>query len=137
MSNYLRRHDDFDLFDNEFFDNMFNARGTKNMLKTDIKENDKAYILDVDVPGIDKENIKISLEHGYLTINATKESSQEEKKNHKYLRQERFYGSCSRSFYVGDVDKEMINASFNNGVLTIEVPKENLNSEKAKYIAIK
>ena len=97
-------------------------------MKTDVKETDKAYELDIDLPGFDKENVQIELNDGYLTINAsTNEEKEDKDKNGTFLRKERFVGSCRRSFYVGDdVSEDDISAKFENGILSINVPKKEL-----------
>jgi HSP20 family molecular chaperone IbpA len=123
------------------FDDLFDSpwtSNTNNIMKTDIREEEKQYLLDIDVPGFAKEDIKISLENGYLTVEATKDQTNEDKDNKgNYLRRERHYGSCSRSFYVGDIKKENITASFKNGILTLNVPKQNVEEvEMKKYIEI-
>lgn len=128
----------FDLFD-EFFDDGFFSKREKNLMKTDIRETKDKYIIDIDLPGFQKENISLSLNKGYLEISAKvdKEDNNEEE---KYVRKERFYGECSRSFYVGDdITDEDISAEFKNGILKIEVPKldENKKSEEKKQIEIK
>ncbi|MBQ8892204.1 MAG: Hsp20/alpha crystallin family protein [Bacilli bacterium] len=133
------RRNSFDLFD-DFFDDGFFTKNTKNMMKTDIREKSDKYVLDIDLPGFEKENINLSLENGYLTISAKSENETEECDSEKYLHKERFYGECSRSFYVGDdVEEKDINAEFKNGILKIEVPKKELNNEtkEKKQIEIK
>ncbi len=97
-------------------------------MKTDVKETDKAYELDIDLPGFDKENVQIELNDGYLTINAsTNEEKEDKDENGTFLRKERFVGSCRRSFYVGDdVSEDDITAKFENGILSINVPKKEL-----------
>ncbi len=108
------------------------------LMKTDIKENEKGYELHIDLPGYNKEDVKAELKDGYLTITATsKNENDEEKKG--YIRRERFFGSCSRSFYVGeDLTQEDIKGRFENGVLKLEVPKKESQPkvETPKYIAI-
>ena len=109
-------------------------------MRTDIEENDNNYELAIDLPGMKKDNVKISLEDGYLTIHAKQESKNDEKDKHgKYIRRERYYGEASRSFYVGDeVTEEDIKAKFEDGTLKIEVPKkENKQIKNKKYIEIK
>ena len=134
------RKRDFDLFD-DMFDDPFFTRNDNKMMKTDIKENDNNFELEVDLPGFNKDNIKMTIDDGYLTINAKQETNNDEKDKHgKYVRRERYYGECSRSFYVGDdVKPEDINANFKNGILTLEVPKvENKGKlPEKKYIEIK
>ncbi|SJZ83706.1 Hsp20/alpha crystallin family protein [Anaerorhabdus furcosa] len=115
------------LFD-EMFDDMFkdpfNFRGSTNVMKTDIKEKDGNYLLDIELPGFSKEDIHIELDKGTLTISATKERSEEEKDEHGHMiRQERFSGHCSRSYYVGDnIKEEDIKAKFENGELKLFLP---------------
>ena len=117
------RRNNFDLFD-DFFDEDFFTKKEKNLMKTDIREKENEYIIDIDLPGFSKENINLSLENGYLNISAKTENNNDEN-NDKYIRQERFYGECSRSFYVGDdIKEEDINAEFKNGILKITVPKQ-------------
>lgn len=128
---------------NNFFDDLFDTpfftRSEQNMMKTDIKENDGSYELTVDLPGIKKENIKAELNDGYLVITAENNTSNDEKDdNGKYIRRERYQGSYSRSFYVGDsITEEDIKAKFENGTLTLDIPKkEALPEKQTKYIAI-
>lgn len=138
----IPRKNSFDLFD-EMFDDPFMERGffkkENSIMKTDIKEKDGNYVLEIDMPGYDKEDIKIELEKGYITVTANKESNKEEedKKSH-YIHKERFYGSCSRSYYVGDkLTEDQIKASFKNGMLTLTFPKNSEEKiEEKKYIQI-
>lgn len=132
------RRNSFDLFD-DFFDDNFFTRKDKNLMKTDIRETSDKYIVDVDLPGFNKENISLSLDNGYLNISA-KVDKEEKNEEEKYVRQERFYGECSRSFYVGDdVKEEDIKAEFKNGILNIEVPKKAIETKakEVKQIEIK
>jgi len=112
---------------------------SKLLMRTDIQEEGENYKLCVDLPGFDKEQVKLHLKDGYLTIEAAKESKSEDKEeNGKYLRRERFSGTCSRTFFVGkDKKEEDIHARFENGVLSVTFPKE-VKKEVAekKYIAI-
>lgn len=132
------RSNSFDLFD-DFFDDSFFTHKERNLMKTDIREKDNEYLIDVDLPGFEKDNIKLSLNNGYLNINATMDKKDDDSDNEKYVRKERFYGQCSRSFYVGDqINEEDINAEFKNGILTISVPKkEEDKSNEIKQIEIK
>ncbi len=133
-----KRRNDFDLLGDMFSDPFFSEDESR-IMKTDIKEKKDKYIIDIDLPGYEKENIKIEIEDGYLTVHATANSSNEEKEEGKFVRKERYIGSCSRSFYVGeDVKQEDIKASFRNGTLKIEVPKkeEKKEIENKKYIEI-
>lgn len=111
----------------------------KNVMKTDIKETDNSYEIDIDLPGFQKEEINANLENGYLTINAVKKEQKEQKnESGVYIRRERYTGQCSRSFYVGDaVEQQEIKAKFDNGILRLTVPKkEQKKVEQKKYIAI-
>lgn len=133
-----RRSNSFDLIEEMFSDPFFRERESK-IMKTDIREKENAYLIDVDLPGYEKENIKMEIENGYLTIVATTDTNKEEKEDGKYVRKERYYGSCSRSFYVGeDIVEEDIKASFRNGTLRVEVPKKDAKKEipEKKYIQI-
>ena len=115
------------------------AKNTANVMKTDIKENDKGYELDFDLPGYKKEDVKAELKDGYLTISASNDNTKEEKdEDGKYIRKERYTGSVSRSFYVGKyVTEEDIHAKFENGILKLSVPKVDAPKvEENKYISI-
>ena len=97
----------------------------KNLMKTDVRETEGSYELDVDLPGFKKDEVSVELKDGYLTIQAAKglDKDQQDKKG-KYIRQERYAGACSRSFYVGeDVEPGEVSAKFEDGILTISVPK--------------
>lgn len=126
------------MFD-DFFDGAFSGN-TNGLMRTDIKDTDDAYELTMDVPGVKKENIKAELKDGYLTVNAATHSDNDEKdENGKYVRRERYYGSCSRSFYVGNaVKQEDIKASFENGTLKLTIPKMDKKPviEQNRYIQI-
>ena len=124
------------LFD-EFFDNnfgmfpMWNGRNplygkhAKNLMKTDVRETENTYEVDIDLPGFKKDEISVDLKDGYLSISAAKGLDKDEKdKKGRYIRQERYAGACSRSFYVGDVKPEDVSAKYEDGILKISVPKE-------------
>ncbi|MDE6362949.1 MAG: Hsp20/alpha crystallin family protein [Lachnospiraceae bacterium] len=110
------------------------------IMRTDVKENETGYELDIDLPGCKKENVKAELKNGYLTINAeTSQNNDQKDENGKYIRRERYYGTCSRSFYVGeDVQQEDIKARFEDGILKVSVPKKEAKPviEESKYIPI-
>ena len=110
------------------------------MMRTDIKDLGNAYEMTMNLPGIKKENVKAELKDGYLTISASSASRNEEKdSNGVYIRRERYAGTCSRSFYVGeDVRQEDIKARFEDGTLKLQVPKNMKEAvpEKSNYIAI-
>jgi HSP20 family protein len=111
----------------------------KNLMKTDVKELDKGYEVAVDLPGFKKEDLHVELNKGYLTISASKSLNKDEKdKEGKYIRQERYAGSCSRSFYVGEgVEEKDIHAKFEDGTLRLNIPKKDPKAlESKKCIAI-
>lgn len=133
-----RRKDEFDLLGEMFADPFFAEHESK-IMKTDIKEKKDKYLIDIELPGYQKENIKMDVEDGYLTVHAEINSDNEEKEEGKFVRRERYVGSCSRSFYVGtEVKSEEIKASFKNGMLKIEIPKKEEKKElpEKKYIQI-
>lgn len=135
-----RRNRGFDLFDDFFRDEDFFSTKQSSLMKTDIKELKDKYVIEVDLPGCDKENIDLSLENGYLKIAAKVVKESKNGDDERYLRQERFYGECSRSFYVGDeLTQSDIDAEFKNGILIITVPKiEEVEAEpESKRIEIK
>ena len=114
------------LFD-DFMDFPFSTtRYNPDLMKTDIRETKDGYELDIDLPGIEKKDISLNLKDGYLTIQANHNQEQEEKDQQgRYLRRERFTGSCSRSFYVGDtVQEKDVHANFEDGILKLSFPKE-------------
>ena len=128
-------------FENEFFGkkNPLYGKHAKNLMRTDVRETENSYELDVDLPGFKKEEIQVALEEGYLTISAAKgvEKKEDDKKG-KYIRQERYSGSCSRSFYVGEnVTEQDIAAKFEYGILKLSIPKKDVSAVEAKkYISI-
>ena len=110
-----------------------------NVMKTDVKETETGYEVDIDLPGFKKDEINAKLDNGYLTISAAKGLDKDEQdKNGKYIRRERYAGSMSRSFYVGEgVTEEDIKAKFEDGILRLVVPKKDAKAvENKKYIAI-
>ena len=130
MKNYLTRRNDrgdgfMDLWDDSFGDffKPFFYGGLKAAdMRTDIKETENGYEMQVDLPGFDKKDIKVTLKNGYLTVNAEKQEKEENK--HHYIRRERNY-SCSRSYYVGEsIREEDVKAKYENGILSLSVPKE-------------
>ena len=132
-----RRNDVFE----DMFDSMFRAPvfGNEALMKTDVREKDGKYILDIEVPGYKKEDVKISLYNGTLTVTAEKNQNSEEKDARgRVIRQERFSGNCSRSFYVGEGIRDTdITASFNDGILKIELPTaQKKEEEEKKFISI-
>ena len=112
----------------------------QNLLRTDIKETKEGYELVVDVPGFKKDEVKVALKDGYLTVSAAKGLDEEEddKKTGRYIRRERYAGACERSFYVGDeIKQEDIHAKFENGILQLSIPKKEAKAiAQNNYIAI-
>ena len=140
MKNYLvkneRRNNGLDVFD-DVFDSFFKPMFYEekfNTMKTDIRENENSYLMDIEIPGFEKKDLSISLENGYLTVSAQKKECDEGKKEN-YLRRERSC-SVSRSYYVGDVKEESIKAKYESGILCIEIPKEQPAKPTARLINI-
>ena len=137
------------LFDDFFGDDfgrasMWNGRDplygkhAKNMMKTDVRETENAYEVDIDLPGFKKDEICVDLKDGYLTISAAKGLDKDEKdKKGRYIRQERYVGACSRSFYVGDVEPKDISAKYEDGILKLFMLKQDRKElPKSSAIAI-
>lgn len=134
-----------DFFEFPFFDDRAERKlyghNAKNIMKTDIKEHKDGYELEIDLPGFHKDEIQAELKDGYLTISAAKQLNQDEKEKEsgKYIRRERYSGSCQRSFYVGDeITQEDIKAEFKHGILKLFVPKKEakLEVEQRKFVSI-
>lgn len=137
------------LFD-DFFDDSFGmfpvrsgrdplyGKHAKNLMKTDVRETETTYEVDVDLPGFKKDEISVDLKDGYLTISAAKGLDKDEKdKEGKFIRQERYAGSCSRSFYVGDLEPEDVSAKYEDGILKLSMPKRDKKElPKSSTIAI-
>ncbi len=135
----IPRRNDYGWLDDIFGDPFFSHNDNK-MMKTDIIENENSYSIAIDLPGYEKEDIQIEVNDGYLTINAkTKKEVNENETDGKYVRRERYFGECSRSFYVGEsLETEDIKANFKNGTLKLEVPKKEEKKEipEKKYVQI-
>ena len=115
------------------------GKHAKNLMKTDVREMDSSYELDIDLPGFKKDEIQMHLEKGYLVVSAAKGLDKDEKNDEgKYVRRERYAGSMSRSFYVGDaVTEEDIHPKYENGILTFSLPKKEKQAvEQKRHIAI-
>ena len=134
-----------DFFDFPFYDDRAEKKlyghHAANLMKTDIQEHEDGYTLEMDLPGFKKEEIQIELDNGYMTISAAKglDEDEKDKKSGKYIRRERYTGSCQRSFYVGeDVTEEDIKAEFKHGILKLFVPKKEAKPavEQKKYVSI-
>ena len=128
-------------FDKSFFngrDRLY-GKNAKNIMKTDIRETDNGFELDIDLPGFKKDEVSAELKNGYLIISAAKGLDKDEKdKEGRYIRRERYSGNCTRSFYVGEqVSQEDIKAKFEDGILKIAFPKQDQKKmEENRYIAI-
>ena len=134
-----------DFFEFPFYDDKAEKKlyghHAANLMKTDIQEHDDGYTLEMDLPGFKKDEIKVELNNGYMTISAAKglDEDEKDKKSGKYIRRERYTGSCQRSFYVGeDVTEEDIKAEFKHGILKLFVPKKEAKPavEQKKYVSI-
>ena len=128
-------------FDRDFFGgkNPLYGKNAKNMMKTDVRETENGYELDIDLPGFKKDEITAQLKDGYMTISASKGLDKDEKdKEGRYIRRERYAGAMSRSFYVGEgVTEEDIHAKYEDGILKLSVPKKDKKAvEQKKYISI-
>ena len=133
----IPKRNSFDLWEDLFNDPFFDNHESK-VMRTDIKEHDDCYDIIIDLPGYEKEDIKVDIDNGYLTVCATMNKDNEEKSKGKFVRRERYFGECSRSFYVGDdIEVEDVKGSFKNGTLKLEIPKvEEKEKETKKYINI-
>ena len=134
-----------DFFDFPFYDDRAEKKlyghHAANLMKTDIQEHEDGYTLEMDLPGFKKDEIQIELNNGYMTISAAKglDEDEKDKKSGKYIRRERYTGSCQRSFYVGeDVTEEDIKAEFKHGILKLFIPKKEAKPavEQKKYVSI-
>ncbi len=133
------------LFD-DFFDTVskpikaFRQNPIPQVMRTDVRESDKGFTLDIDLPGYKKEDISAELKDGYLTVSAnTSEENEEKTDEGTYIRRERTFGSCSRSFYIGeDIEESEVKAKFEDGILKVFVPKKEIEPqvEQRKYISI-
>ncbi|MCR1934822.1 heat shock protein Hsp18 [Clostridium tepidum] len=132
-----RRDDVFSPFFKNFFNDDFFAEisNINKHFNVDLKETDEKYLIEADLPGTKKEDISIDFHNNNLIINAKREESTENKKE-DYVRRERRYGEFRRSFYIDNADEDKINASFDNGVLKIVIPKANKDNDKRKRIEI-
>ena len=145
------------IFNENLFDNFFNddfympsvfggkndplyGKHAKNVMKTDVRETDDSYEVDMDLPGFKKDEVKVQLADGYLTIEAAKglDKDEKDKKSGKYIRRERYAGSMSRSFYIGEgITQDEISAKYENGILQLKIQKKTDKAVAGKnYIAI-
>ena len=135
---------DFSFYNDAPFENVekkLYGHHAKNVMKTDIKETDEGYELEIDLPGFTKDEVKVSLDNGYMTVSAAKglDKDEQEKKSGKYIRRERYAGACERSFYVGnEITEEDVKGEFKHGMLKLFIPKKEAKPavEQKKYISI-
>lgn len=123
------------LFDDFFSNTMFDAPNVQTTMSVDIKEDEKNYIVEADLPGVDKKDIRINVKDDYLTIAVEQEEASEEEKAN-YIRRERCSRSLKRSFYIGNVQDDKIEAKHENGVLTLTLPKKEVVVDTGKDIEI-
>ena len=124
MDNWMSWPDESEFFGKK---NPLYGKHAKNLMKTDVRETEDAYEVDIDLPGFKKDEVTITVENGYLNISAVKglDKDETDKKTGKYIRQERYAGSCSRTFYVGEaVEPEDVSAKFENGILQLHILKK-------------
>ena len=138
MDNWMSWPDESEFFGKK---NPLYGKHAKNLMKTDVRETEDAYEVDIDLPGFKKDEVHAELKDGYLVVSAEKglDEDEQDKKTGKYLRRERYAGSCQRSFYVGkDITEEDIKAQFQHGMLTLFVPKKEAKPvvEEKKHITI-
>ena len=138
MKHELTRNNDYDFFEeamHDFFPAFYGSRRSQQYMRTDIKETENAYQMEVEIPGMDKKDIHIDLQDGYLNITANKNEREESGKKENYIRRERSF-SCSRSYYVGDIRKEDIKAKYENGILRVSIPEAMPQKEEEHHSEI-
>ncbi len=132
MDNWMSWPDESEFFGKK---NPLYGKHAKNLMKTDVRETEDAYEVDIDLPGFKKDEVTITVENGYLNISAVKglDKDETDKKTGKYIRQERYAGSCSRTFYVGEaVEPEDVSAKFENGILQLHILKKEAKKVEKK-----
>ena len=136
--NNMIKNDNYGILDPLFDELFFGNKNKHEVMKTDIKDEGEHYLMKIDLPEVKKENIKLSLEDGYLIVSAKFDYNNEDKEKNNYIRRERHYGNCSRSYYLGeDVTEEDIKAKLQDGVLTLNVKKVDPKAkETKKFISI-
>ena len=140
MKNNLAKYDNDEFLWSNWLRNFFELPfiNNSNVLKTNIRKEGNNYVYEIDVPGYDKDDVHVNYEEGYIIVDArTSNTIKNNSSQEGYIRQERYSGSCSRSFYIGDIDENKISAKYNNGVLCIRFPiQENEQKSKIKQINI-
>lgn len=134
LSLFKRDRDFFDSLFDEFRESPFHNDIS---MRTDIKENEKGYELAIELPGFEKSDVKVSLEEGYLRVEAERKVDHKDSDEHgKFIKRERFYGVLKRSFYVGALEMSDIKGSFDKGILTLQFPKSTKKLETKKYLEL-
>lgn len=133
--NNMIKNDNYGILDPLFGELFFGNKNKHEVMKTDIKDEGDHYLMKIDLPEVKKENIKLSLEDGYLIVSAKFDYNNEDKEKNNYIRRERHYGNCSRSYYLGeDVTEEDIKAKLQDGVLTLNVKKVDPKAKETKKL---
>ena len=133
--NNMIKNDNYGILDPLFDELFFGNKNKHEVMKTDIKDEGNHYLMKIDLPEVKKENIKLSLEDGYLIVSAKFDYNNEDKEKNNYIRRERHYGNCSRSYYLGeDVTEEDIKAKLQDGVLTLNVKKVDPKAKETKKL---
>ena len=136
--NNMIKNDNYGILDPLFDELFFGNKNKHEVMKTDIKDEGDHYLMKIDLPEVKKENIKLSLEDGYLIVSTKFDYNNEDKEKNNYIRRERHYGNCSRSYYLGDdITEEDIKAKLQDGVLTLNVKKVDPKAKETKtFISI-
>ncbi len=129
----MKKNNALSLFD-DMFETFFPS--VREDMKSDVKENENEYEIDIELPGFKKEEVNVSIDDGYLTVKAEHKAEDKNEGNHKYIRQERSYRALERSYYVGDVNEDAIKAKLESGVLTLSIPKKEIVKPQETHIAI-
>ena len=133
--NNMIKNENYGILDPLFDELFFGSKNEHEVMKTDIKDEGDHYLMKIDLPEVKKENIKLSLEDGYLIVSAKFDYNNEDKEKNNYIRRERHYGNCSRSYYLGeDVTEEDIKAKLQDGVLTLNVKKVDPKAKETKKL---
>ena len=133
--NNMIKNDNYGILDPLFDELFFGNKNKHEVMKTDIKDEGDHYLMKIDLPEVKKKNIKLSLEDGYLIVSAKFDYNNEDKEKNNYIRRERHYGNCSRSYYLGeDVTEEDIKAKLQDGVLTLNVKKVDPKAKETKKL---
>lgn len=134
MFSLLRRNRDF--FD-DFFNDLPSRSANSTLMNTDIIEKEDKYLLTIEMPGFSKDDVKVTVDKGYLVIEAERQYDNEKQdENDKLIRRERFYGTVKRNYYIGNIELKDIKGSFKDGILSLEVPKESKEISTKEYLVL-